>query len=123
MTPIIDKHSGGIGSKVTIRIVHSDHLDLTDPELEHDLEVIKVDLDDKGFVNFSLGDANLTNYRSPPDMFLKNHCRFEKFGGTLCGYNGSETECDRSYTRCKELENQQRFGGFPGIGKLGFFVE
>ena len=122
LTPIVEKYSGGIGSTVIVRIVHSDHLDVSEPEFELKCEVLKVGLDSKGFVNFSLGDANLTNYRSPPEMFLKNHCRYKEFKGPYCGYNGSESECDRTYTRCKELGNQQRFGGFPGVGRLGFYV-
>jgi len=37
-----------------------------------------------------------------------------------CGYTGSETSCDRSYARCKELNNSKRFGGFIGVGATGF---
>lgn len=39
-------------------------------------------------------------------------CRWKVLGGTMCGYAGTETQCDRSYTRCLELGNQANFGGF-----------
>lgn len=31
---------------------------------------------------------------------------------TTCGYSGPATECNRTYTRCTELLNTVRFGGF-----------
>ncbi len=37
-----------------------------------------------------------------------------------CGYTGAETECNRSYDRCIELNNQTRFGNTPGVGNSGF---
>lgn len=33
------------------------------------------------------------------------------FTGTECGYSGSETWCDQSVVRCKELSNYNNFGG------------
>lgn len=37
-----------------------------------------------------------------------------------CGYVGAETNCNRSYARCIELNNSTRFGGFIGVGLTGF---
>jgi phage-related protein len=37
-----------------------------------------------------------------------------------CGYVGSETDCNRSFTRCKELGNERRFGGFIGVSATGY---
>ena len=36
-----------------------------------------------------------------------------------CNYSGSETSCNRSFTRCEELNNGARFGGFPGLANSG----
>ena len=36
-----------------------------------------------------------------------------------CNYTGTETECNRSFSRCQELGNTIRFGGFPGVGSGG----
>lgn len=45
-------------------------------------------------------------------------CRFQGqdgFKGPNCGYTGSETECNYTLTRCRELNNVARFGGFPDL--------
>jgi hypothetical protein len=39
-------------------------------------------------------------------------CRWKVFGGVECQYAGGEVNCDRSYSRCDELENTGHFGGF-----------
>lgn len=39
----------------------------------------------------------------------------------LCNYSGTETLCNRSYARCVELSNEERYGGFPGIGRTGVY--
>lgn len=118
--PYIDAYDGGVGATAYIYIVHSNHLDNTTPELDMDFEILDVNINHKSQVKFKLGGENLSNYRSPPDIFLQSHCRYKEFKGSLCGYTGAETECDRTFARCKELNNQRRFGGFPGIGRLGY---
>lgn len=53
-----------------------------------------------------------------PRVMQHTLCRFQGhdgFKGPNCGYAGSETECDYTFKRCKELENERRFGGFPDI--------
>ncbi len=119
ITPLIDRYDGAVGATVTIRVVHASHLDTTIPEYETDFIVVSTTIDHLNAVTFKLGAENLSMYRSPPDRFLKKHCRYKEFKGSLCGYDGDATDCDRSWERCKELGNQKRFGGFPGIGKLG----
>jgi hypothetical protein len=52
----------------------------------------------------------------------RNICRYKKFKGTRCGYAGVEIICDRTLTRCRELANSRRFGGFPGMGAGGLTV-
>lgn len=39
-------------------------------------------------------------------------CRWKKFKGIECKYAGTETVCDRTYTRCTTLINTDNFGGF-----------
>jgi len=45
-------------------------------------------------------------------------CRWKEFGGTECGYSGGSSWCDRSYARCKMLENTDNFGGFRFLPSL-----
>jgi len=122
LTPILDANDGGIGVPVIVRVVHSEHLDINEPEFKEIFEIVDCTIDSNNNVKFSLGSENFTNYRSPRDRYLKGHCRYEEFKGTLCGYSGTETECNRTWERCKELGNQERFGGFPGVGRIGFFT-
>lgn len=121
LIPLIDQYGGGIGAEVIIRVVHSAYLDNNTPELEEDYEIIDVSVDAQLRVNFKLGAENLSNYRSPPDIFLQSHCRYKEFKGDLCGYDGDEKDCDRTFERCRELGNQKRFGGFPGLPLLGYW--
>ena len=121
VTPLLDDHDGAIGADVYVRVVHSAHLDNADPEIEVQLEIIDVNIDWQNTIVMKLGSENLSNYRSPPDRFLKNHCRYKEFKGTLCGYAGAETECDRTFVQCRDYGNQARFGGFPGVGVIGYY--
>ncbi len=51
-------------------------------------------------------------------MFSKV-CNFI-FKSSQCGYAGAETWCDKTLTRCEELNNQDNFGGFPDLPGLQF---
>jgi len=119
--PLIDAYGGGIGASLWVRIVHSAYLDNNTPEFEHEFEIIAVSVGHDFSVKFTLGAENLSNKRSPVSRYLKGHCRYKQFKGPECGYDGTETECSRTFERCRELSNQARFGGFPGIGRIGYF--
>ena len=46
-------------------------------------------------------------------------CRWKVFGdATTCKYSGSETWCDRTYTRCASLGNAANFGGFRWLSSM-----
>lgn len=52
----------------------------------------------------------------PGGMYMRTHCRYKTFkGADTCGYAGAESSCNRTMQRCKELNNFERFGGFPSI--------
>jgi len=121
LIPIIDAYDGGIGAEAWVRVVHSAHLDNAVPEFEQQFEIVEAQIGYDFSVNLKLGAENLSNRRSPADRYLKGHCRYKVFKGPECGYDGSETECDWTFERCRELGNQARFGGFPGIGKIGYW--
>lgn len=121
LTPLLDKYHGAVGATVWIRTVHSDHLNLTEPEREDYFEVTETTIDHSSTITFTLGQENLINRRCPTNRYFKNHCR-HKFKDSLCQYTGAETECSLTLRRCKELSNQKNFGGFPGVGIGGFFL-
>jgi len=116
--PYIDRHNGGVGATITIYVVHSAHLDNTTPELEEEMEVLSVKIDQNIKITFELGAENLLKLRIPKHRYFKNFCRFI-FKSSRCGYSGAETECNRTLARCKELGNETRYGGFPGVGTAG----
>jgi len=123
LTPHIEEYNGGIGAIITIRVVDSKYLDVTTPKLEEVMEIIDCNIDHSNKITFKLGAENLSTRRCPQERFLKNHCRFKEFGGSRCGYTitGGET-CDRTFTDCETLGNESRFGGFPGVGSIGFLT-
>jgi hypothetical protein len=52
-----------------------------------------------------------------PNATYDCSCQVKKFKDSRCGYAGAETWCDKTLTRCKVLNNQTRFYGFPTITK------
>ena len=48
-----------------------------------------------------------------PVMKYRTTCQVRRFKDCRCGYTGEETECDRTFDRCKELGNEHNFRGFP----------
>lgn len=114
LEPYVDSSDGGKGATVRLRIVHSDHLDLVDPELDETFDNLGCSVTAE-WVTFKLGAENPMRQRCPANRYLKDHCRYKEFGGPECTYPGPESECDRTFARCKELGNVDRFGGFPGI--------
>jgi phage-related protein len=121
LTPLLPQYAGGVGSEVWIRIVNTNTLSETVALREECFDIMEVTVDAINKVTLKLGAENLSNYRSPANRFLKSHCRYKDFKGSLCGYVGAQTSCNRSFTRCQELSNTARFGGFPGVGSGGIF--
>ena len=120
MQSYFESSGGAVGSTVTLRVVHADHLDLTTAEVEEVFTVTESRADAM-WVSLTLGIANPMMMRFPRNRYLKTHCRW-KFKSTECGYTGSETTCARTLTACMALDNTARFGGFPNIPGGGIFV-
>lgn len=103
------------GKKVTIKTVWADKLDEPDCHIDdiYYIDSYSADQENAEFILSSKFDVQ--KIMLPGEVYLRGHCRYKTFKGTRCGYTGAETECDRTWQRCKELGNQQRFGGFPSI--------
>ncbi|MEI8377723.1 MAG: hypothetical protein WCF95_04205 [bacterium] len=50
-----------------------------------------------------------------PNMTYGVNCQWRRFRDVNCAYEGDETRCDKTLTRCSELENLPNFGGFPSL--------
>lgn len=105
---------------VSIFALNSEDLANDTPAGELFFELKKPKLDSK-WATFVLGAANPFSKRFPQHRILKGHCRFI-FKGTLCGYTGGESVCNKTLPRCRELLNQTNFGGFPGAGYGGIRI-
>jgi len=134
MVGYMELANGGVGSEVIIRVVHSAHLDLTDPEIELVFECVDAWADSQ-WASFVLGAPSPYDKRWPRSRIMKNFCRYKVFKGDRCGFMGDESlypqapeeadgiyGCDRTLTRCRVLENSERFGGAPGVGQKGIYV-
>lgn len=110
----VDASNGGKDNTLTLRVVHSDHLNLTTPELEETFDNLGCKVTSQ-WITYQLGAENPMRQRSPKDRYLKDHCRYKGFKGSLCGYAGTASSCDRTFATCLALGNVARFGGQPGI--------
>lgn len=50
-----------------------------------------------------------------PNFTYDVNCQCVKFKDERCGYTGTEAKCDKTLTRCIELNNYANFFGFPSI--------
>lgn len=117
----IEEGQGGVQSTVTLRVVHSKHLDVTTPELEEIFSVTKTSVNSK-WVTFTLGMNYPSGARRPLRRFMKNFCPF-KFKGIECGATTTAyTSCKKTLTECRARGNSTRFGGEPGIPAGGFYL-
>lgn len=111
--PYLETLDGGIGSTVKVIVVNSAHLSETYTELEMTFDVIACNSTAQ-WVTFTLGAPNPLRQRFPLDQYIAMHCRW-RFKSIECAYSGGETDCNRTFKRCRELNNTVRYGGFIGM--------
>lgn len=73
-------------------------------------------LDGKSF-SFRVRAYNGTYGIKVPRRKYGPNCEYA-FKSEWCGYSGPELVCDRTYERCKELNNEENFGGFLGVPRI-----
>ncbi|CVK21018.1 MULTISPECIES: hypothetical protein [Sporomusa] len=118
----VEKHDGLTGTTVTLRVVHSQHLDNTLPEVEEIFTVESTTCDSK-WVNFYLGSDISTQLRFPFRRVLKNFCAWrDQYKGLECGYAGALPACDGTLQSCRARGNAVRYGGEPSIPEGGLYA-
>jgi phage-related protein len=95
-----------------IFVINTYDLANTNPVAEHDFILIQPKTTPQR-ATFILGASSPWGYRYPMNRMVPT-CRWRTFKGSQCAYAGAETECNRTLTRCRELNNSHRFGGFYG---------
>lgn len=115
------KENGAQPVEVAVYVVNTLDLANTSPVTEYRLNLKQPKVTSQ-WATFTLGALNAFMRRFPNGRVLRNACQYAKFKGTRCGYSGAATGCNRTLTRCRELGNSARFGGFPGSGFGGLNV-
>lgn len=113
----VELADGGVDADVKIIVINGGDLAFTTPYIELEFRVSGTSVDEN-WVTFNLTSVDTWARTFPKNKIVKNHCNY-KFKGLHCGYAGVETECNRTLTRCRALNNSNRFGGFPGVGYDG----
>jgi len=116
----VELADGGVDAVVTIYVIDGGDLSNTTPYVRLDFRVSGTSVDEN-WVTFNLTSTDTWSRTFPRNKIAKNHCNYA-FKGLHCGYAGGETLCNRTLTRCRELNNSERFGGFPGVGYDGLRI-
>jgi len=74
-------------------------------------------------LSFSIVPNSQANALKLPSVEVGPRCPYRIFKGTLCGYAGGDTTCDRSFADCTSKSNTARFGGERFIPKAGSRIE
>lgn len=96
-----------------IRVLNTN--DLSEAILEEYFELNQPTTDAK-WATFNLSASSPFRMQYPTRRIFQNLCQW-KFKDNRCAYSGSETVCNKSLTRCQELNNTGRFGAFLGVSK------
>lgn len=116
----VENGNGGNGTEVILRVVNTENLSATEPELEEHFVVQKCTVTEQ-WITFTLGCEYSARTRRPLNRYMKNNCYY-KYKGVRCGYCGDLPSCSHTLLDCREHENSERFGGFPGIDQGGIYI-
>jgi lambda family phage minor tail protein L len=109
---LLDDNDGLRGCPITIMQVWEDTIDDPTAFIADMLNISDCTITEAN-VTFSLSSVlDVLNIKLPRRALTRNFCRF-RFKGEECAYAGAETNCDKTLNRCRELQNSNRFGGFP----------
>ena len=100
--------------KVTIYIVFADRLDSADDYISDVFYIDSWSASEKDIQLTLVSRYDVLAMTIPGRRIHRSFCCW-KFKGDECGYIGTEAECNKTLTRCRELNNQLRFGGFPAV--------
>jgi len=108
------------GKKASIKMVWANKLDDPDCYIEFSNHIDSYTSNVSDVVFNLLSKFDILNVTIPGMVYLREYCQW-LFRGEECSYAGAETSCNKTWQRCKELENSKRFIGFRSIpGRRGF---
>lgn len=116
----VEEAGGGNNTEVIVRAVNSKALEAAVAEVEEHYVVQKCTVNQQ-YITFTLGSGYSSKTRRPLNRYMKNNCPF-KYKGLRCGATSELKTCNHTLQDCRERNNSQRFGGFPGIDQKGVYI-
>lgn len=109
------------GKKISIKMVYANLLDDPNAYIEFSNYIDSYTSNVKDVVFSVMSKFDVLNVIVPGQIYIKSHCQslfaspaIRALGkGQECGYEGAETECNKTRSRCRVLENHKRFNAFP----------
>jgi phage-related protein len=135
--PYLEELNGGIGSRVTVTVVHYDAMTLKATGKVADYADLIQEYDvlgcmaDSRWVSFTLGAPSPLRQPFPHGKYLALFCRWQFDTATTpspeCNYRVdgdglSKTTCKRTFVDCSAHDNAERFGGFVGLQTGGIRI-
>jgi len=115
--PLLYIYDGMQGATVRLRVVHSDNLNITTPDVDETYSVVEAKLN-QDWLEFTLGCVDPLGKRFPRDRYVASMCR-HRYRGRLCQYAGvepyGELTCDHTLLACERRGNEVQYGGSPGV--------
>ena len=118
----LNTYDGLKGCKVTIKLVWLENLDNPFCFLGDTYYIEDSHSNPKQASLTLASDLDVLDIQLPRRSFYRAYCRF-RFKDADCGYVGPAASCDKTFARCKELNNVRRFGGFPGIPMARWLIK
>lgn len=112
----MQQYQGGVGSKVTMLIIHEDNT-AGPADISETFDVMSASSSDYT-VNWTLGSINLLDRPFPARRQAKDRCQWEYKDPDSCGYTGGLASCDFTLNGpngCDVHNNTRFFGAQPGI--------
>lgn len=106
----MEECGGFRGRKINVKTVFADLLDDEDAYIQEKCLIDSGSVGEDTCQLMCTSRMDVMNVVIPRNRFL-NMCRWQ-FKSTECGYSGGELLCNKTFTRCRELDNQERYGGF-----------
>jgi len=113
----LEAYDGALAATVKVRVINMDNLTESYTELELDFDIMSSSATSESIV-FVLGAPNPLRRRFPLHRFIAMHCNWQ-FLSVECAYGGADLTCDRTFTACTAKSNTPRFGGYPGLNRIG----
>lgn len=115
----LTQYQGAAGATAILYVLNTDN-PTGEAELAMQTTIIKTTTS-PAWVTFTLSAASPLRMLFPKYLYYQGTCMWP-YKSVQCAYAGTITTCDLTYSGangCMVHGNQQRFGGFPGIGTNG----